>query len=1652
MFQGISRNLAIAAAAVLALGFGGGFLTAKLTSGSAGAPIAQADHGLAWPFFGKPRAGDAPRPAVPKPEGFAVWTTRLDTSGPQPLACVRFSRPLDPAKRYSDFVLVSPALDHAPGVTVRDDELCVAGVGFFGHRITLLKGLPARTGETLAASADADFSAGEKPPYVGFAGQGVILPREESDGVGIETLNVSKLLVEVFRVSDRNLLQKDIAATDPVNEGDYNWEFNAAADVAHPIYKGEMAVRAKPGEKAVTVFPLGAVLKELKPGAYMVRARDISGARGVKAKTGPGDADEGDDQAARASRWIIFTDMGLIAYQGSDGLDAVARSLKTAKTLHGVRIALVANNGEELASGVTDLQGHVRFPGALLKGQNAMHPRMLMAYGPQADLALLDLNRSPVDLSNQGVGGRRQASDSPTGGRTAKTDLDGYVYDDRGVYRPGETVHLVAMVRDRQAKAVQDRRGALVIRRPSGLEFQRLRFDRAEGGAVARDVVLPKTAPRGRWRATLEIDGVDDPVGELSFAVEDFAPQRLGVTLDGDAARPVGAGEARKIAVNARFLYGATGAGLAVQAEARLRADDNPFPQYKDYRFGDEKAPFHEKLVELPASLTDAQGRAFEAFDAKQAGDTNQPLAVQVTASVFEPGGRPVAETVNLKLRTKSRYFGVKPTQTSSGDHPAMSFDLLAVDAKGERAATPHVAWTLISENWDYDWFQENGKWSWRRTNRDTVVAKGEVDIPAAGARLNRRLPWGDYRLVLEEPKSGARTVIRVASGWGAAAKDADAPDMARVSAGPKTYAQGDTVDITLKAPYAGEAQVAVATDRLIDFKTLSVPKDGATLHLKTSAAWGGGAYVLVSVIQPRDPSTTPKPRRALGLVYVPLDPKSRKLVVELGAASKLDSHAEIAVPVTVKGLGFGAKAHVTLAAVDEGILHLTHQESPDPAKWYFGKRALTLDYRDDYGRLLDPNLGAPAAVNFGGDELGGAGLSASPIKTVALWSGVVETDRGGHATIKLPAADFNGELRLMAVAWTDAAVGAGSSKLTVHEPVVADLALPRFLAPGDHAQATLELHNLDGKPGAYAYAINGLATHFQKVVQLAAGQRSVERAPLDAPAAAGVGRVELKVSGPRFTTLKAYPIETRLGWGPVTRVSLGLQKPGEVYTPPADALAGLAAGTLSMTVSYSPFEGFDPAPIADALRLYPYGCSEQLVSAAFPLLYAPGLGADPRLGREQGRLAEAVGRLMDRQSADGAIGLWRPGDREADAWLGAYLTDFLVEARSRGAPVSEDALARAMIAMRQLSQPAGFASVGYVTDYPQTWARTPNDVKAATARLRSRAAAYALYVLAKANMGDLPRLRWWHDVGLKDDASPLARALVGAGLARMGDRARAHDSFLQAVKTLGYRDESDLYQSPLRDLAGVIALAYEAGELGVARDLQPRLAGAVKDPDALNTQEAAMLLKAADAMLRAAGPVRIDARGVTPTGANRWAVGRLAEARFVNLSRGPLWRTATVRGVPLAAPGAMANGLTVDKRYFTPQGQGVNLAAVAQGARIVVKISGVSRQGRNLQAVIDDALPAGFEIETVLSPEDSQKGPYRFLGQLTEVSVQEARDDRYIAAATLAGEKPFAVAYVARAVSPGDYFLPGVSVRDMYHASVGGRSAPGRLKVAPSL
>jgi uncharacterized protein YfaS (alpha-2-macroglobulin family) len=1652
-----NRNAVLAAAVALVAGLWGGAVIA----GPGGAGGSSALSAASWQGSEAPRAAGAPRAMPRSVEGMGLTNIRLDLSGPAPRACLEFSRPLatGAGTNFQDYIRLDPA---APFDIERAGSLlCLGGLPFEPDRqLTILEGLPAQDGSRTPRTETFTLSFGDRPAYVGFAGNGVILPRAEADGLAIETVNVSKLEIEVLRVPDRILSQRTLDAGEAFEEGGWGW-FGEGSDVGVPVYKGEIDISLgtcpqSPQDRACTrrnqaitnVFALGAELNELRPGAYIVRAKDASPGAGANGRN--------TDRPAFAYRWIVYTDTALQTFEGAHGIDVIARSLRTARPLANVTVTLIAENNEELARARTDGEGLVRFSRALMSGEGPARARYLMAYGG-GDFAALDLNRAALDLSDRQVAGRQTAG-----------DIDAFLYTERGVYRPGERVRLIGLIRDNAARALSDRPSTLVLYRPNGTEALRRRLRAAsEAGAVAQNIDLDRSAPRGAWRAELLVDGQDAAAGQVAFAVEDFVPQRLRVRMSAPEG-VITAGAERAVSIQADFLYGAPGSGLAVEAEGRLFIDPAPFADAEGYAFGVADESFSESYFALPGAATDGTGAAQVLVSFPNLPETSLPLRARVVVRVSDPGGRVVSDSFTMPVRARDLYLGARASfenaRVRSGQPAA--FAVLARNAAGAAAAARGVRWQIVQEDWRYDWYLDGGSWRWRRSGRDIPVEAGELNVAAnAPAQFEKRgLADGQYRLILEHA-SGAKTSLRFSVGWTWDGGESAAPDMVTLDAPDDPVRVGGRARLRIRAPYAGEAQIVVATDRVLATRTLHVGADGANVDLPVSADWGAGAYVLVTVMTPRDPVNLPIPRRAVGVAYVPVDVGNRTLTVEMGEnLGVVRPRGELAIPISVRGAPGGERVRVAIAAVDQGILALTSYQSPDPVDYYFSRRALGVSVRDDYARLLNPNLGAPATARQGGDSLGGEGLTVVPAKTISLFSDVVTLDGGGRATVTLNVPDFNGELRLMAVAWSQTALGKAERAVTVRDPVVAELILPRFLAPGDEAVAALNLDNVEGPAGAYSVAITGSNVAQTNVAPLRATLRPGQRRTFAVPirgGASGVGTIGLNLSGPQgfAAVARRYDIQSRAPHLPITIVETEPQPALVDWRAPADALARFEDGDRRALVSYSNLANLDPVSLLDALDRYPYGCSEQLVSTAMPLLYYNTLAGEAgRDGdaRVRQRVQQAVTRLLDRQTPDGAFGLWGAGDGAATPWLGAYITDFLRRAKAQGYVVPQAPLDLAYRGLREVARPSDYPNVAYDFEVYR-WPGSNDSAEL----LRLRSGAYALYVMAHGGAADVSQLRYFHDARLRDTPDPLARAQLAAGLAHLGDRSRSRNAFGLAESAVGYRNTGDWYQTPLRDEAGVLALAAEAGETDLVARMRRRLERDAGDPADLMTQEQAQLLMAANALLQRAGPLQIALNGQDNAGRRVFAsAAQLAQGMvFRNNGSGPVWRTLTLTGAPREAPGALRSGYSADKRIFRLDGSLADLQSIRQGDRVIVAVSGKPDGARLFPTVIVDLLPAGLEIESVLNPSDGlgppgydgsrRSGPFAFVGEISYPRVAESRDDRFVAAIDLKGDG-FTFAYMARAVTPGAFAMPGVQVEDMYRPGVMARSAPGRIRIAP--
>ena len=939
-------------------------------------------------------------------------------------------------------------------VTARGDTLCLEGLKHGAiYNVEILSGLPAGTGEQMREKFATRIVVPDRKPQIRFSGTGYVLPRQDTAGLPVTTINVDKVKLRLLRVNERNLVPSIDAERLTMSFSTYEVD-EIVNRTGSLVWQGEMAISGERNRAVTTAIPLKDMLREKGPGIYLAVA-ERSDLRQ-------------DEYAEPATNWVLVSNLGLAAYKGTDGLAVNVRSLADGKPLPGVAVRLYARNNGQLAEATTDTGGIARIPGGLLRGRGGDEPFVVTAYGPENDFNFLEIGRAAFDLSDRGVSGRPQPG-----------PVDAFLYTDRGIYRPGETVELVALVRDDKADAVSGLPIALRLLRPDGSEVEhRLLASNSPGdrvGAYHQSFALPRDARIGAWQAELRLDPKAPPIGRVEFRVEDFVPPQLKVELSA-ADEPIRPNEAFPVEIAARYYYGAPGAGLGTEAEAVIALDDNPFPNYPDFQFGLVGEEFTPDRRDIEAPVTDEDGKAELSVALKDLPDLTRPLAATIRVGVFEPSGRSVSATLSRPIRQRPLAIGLRSPsgadEVPEGAEAAL--EVIALDQKGTPIAVKGLRFELLRETWEYRWYSVNGMWRHKSHIRSQPIDAGVVDVGTEGpAKLARQLPPGRYRWEVTDAASGAQSSLRFHVGWWVEAEQPDVPDKLEAVLDKPSYRPGETAKLFVKAPFAGEAELAIASDRVLSLRALSLPAEGTTIDVPVDSAWGSGVYALVSAYRPSDaPGPQQRgPGRAVGVAWLGIDSSPRTLVAALTAPAVARPRSPVEIPVKVTGLSAGEEAFVTIAAVDEAVLKLTEFESPAPEKYYFGKRQLGVELRDLYGRLIDGRANTVGVLRSGGDSFAKrsvAGLPDKSSKVVALFSGLVRLDGDGAARVHFDIPDFQGQLRLMAVAFSAHKVGSGVATMTVRDPVVTTVSLPRFLAPGDSGRIGVTINNLEGAAGDY--------------------------------------------------------------------------------------------------------------------------------------------------------------------------------------------------------------------------------------------------------------------------------------------------------------------------------------------------------------------------------------------------------------------------------------------------------------------------------------------------------------------------------------------------------------------------------------------------------
>ncbi|MCK5924515.1 MAG: hypothetical protein KAG10_01335, partial [Methylococcales bacterium] len=883
------------------------------------------------------------------------------------------------------------------------------------------------------------------------------------------------------------------------------------------------------------------------------------------------------------------------------------------------------------------------------------------------------------------------------------------------------------------------------------------------------------------------------------------------------------------IPVSGRYLYGVPAAQNRLNSKIRIKKNRQPIKRLKGYYFGLEDEKFNTRLEELGEIRLDAKGQANLTVNSVWSDVKNTPMAIKVISSLFETGGRPVTRSIDYTSWPQKTLIGIRPQIALSDipDSSEISFDIVKSTSKGKLQGNTEVVAKLIKEQRDYYWEYSNSQgWHSEYTDKSYPVFEKRFDLKAKKAvTLKVPVEWGAYLLLIEDGVTGQQSSVRfyAGSGWDKQANNQSArPDRIVLELDKKSYLAEETVQLKVTPPYSGNGFISVenGTEQLW-FKRVNLLAKGNVVEIPIKKEWAQhDLYISAVAFKAGDSKQKITPNRAVGIIHLPLNRAARQLKVSLDAPqTTIRPETTLQTGVKITGAVAGQKTYVTLAAVDVGVLNITNYKTPNPFDWFFEPRRYTVDQRDIYNKIIELVDGGVTKARFGGDadndKHAGGARPDSKLKIVSLFSGVIETDAQGMAKIDLKIPDFNGRLRLMAVAFNDHQFGAAETNVTVSAPVIAEVSLPRFLAAGDQAKLTLDLRNQSGE--TQNLTLNFSSTSPVRLIHntllnlvLKDKQKHVLRLPMIAGNTFGQSQIQLQLknadSAKEAIDLKrqwflgvrpAYPAKPS-----VQRRIIHQGESAQVHSQMVGLLASSA--TAQLNISSQP-----PIAIKSHLKQllqYPYGCLEQTISSTYPWLSLTETTAKTwgleklqirqkpiKIQHKKTYIDRGISRLAGMQRSNGGFGLWSNNDRE-EYWLTAYAVDFLLDAKDQGANVPQEMLEKAL---KRLGEYINQRSSRYGRAYTQ-------DIKHTNFAYKS----YAAYVLSRVNQVSLGSLRTLFKHHHKEAKSALPLTHLGIALFNQGDKVKGEQAILMGLnKSRNDRLYLGDYGSQLRDTSVITYL-----------------------------------------------------------------------------------------------------------------------------------------------------------------------------------------------------------------------------------------------------
>ena len=1539
--------------------------------------------------------------------------------------------------------------------------------------VTVNDALRASDGRTLGQEYKQTVAFATEQPAVRFVGNGSILPDADKLTVPFEAMNVASVQVTAFRVYDNNLGQflqvnplggsyelKRVGRylwrkTITLGAGPMNQWRRFAIDVDElvkndpggmyrlslTINRGNSLYACSDAEKAVPVpaDPMpdnGDELSETDPSGWDF-AEDYEGGYysdnwWTDRRNPCKDAYFQHNENAKSHRNLIAANIGLIAKAGNDGkLALVATNLRTGEPISGAQLTLFNYQNQEIQRETTNAQGMVTVA-------PDVRPFYIKAEKNQ--------QRGYLKL---GEGVALPVSHFDVGGVQVERGIKGSIYGERGVWRPGDTLHLTFVLQD-PLNAIPDSHPAtLELTNPQGQTVHSQTLTNPVGDFYAFAVKTHDDDQTGNWRALVKLGG---RTFERTVKIETVMPNRLKIELEtGESLKK---DDSNELKLFSQWLHGASAAELKADVAVKLKPRPTSFTRAADFRFDDPTRVYRGDEQQIWEGRLDANGRAVINADIVADESAAGFLTAEFTTRVFEPGGAFSIASQTAAFHPYQHYVGIKLPKgdlarnmlLTDQKHPVQ---IATLDADGKPVSISQLEMSVYKLEWRWWWDQSgDGLANFESSYNHRQLLK-EVVSSSDGSgqwQFEVKYPeWGRYLVRacdLDGGHCAAQIVYIDWPGWAGRAAEQSGPGANALTlyADKTNYQVGETAVIHLPPASQGRALVSVENgSSILSQQWLELDGKRETFELPVTSNMAPNVYVSVSLLQPHENKTNDRPIRLYGVMPLLVSDPATHLKPQIAVADEVRPETTIKVGVSEEN---GNAMTYTLAVVDEGLLGLTNYKTPNLHGEFYKREALgvrTWDMFDEvigaYGGALERLLalgGSDGALN------NDANKERKRFPPVVRFIGPFQLEAGKKASHDIALPPYVGAVRVMVVAGQQGAYGSSEKSVSVRQPVMVQATLPRVLGPGEELRLPASVFVLDDriKSVELSAKVDAPLSIVGDSKQTLTFDRTGDKlgfVTLKVGEQLGKTRVTVIATAGKEHAEQVIDIDVRAPNPASNIVQKKVLKPGESWdtTVTPHGLAGTNITTLEASV----VPALNLSDRLQYLMQYPHGCVEQTTSAAFPQIYLNKLlklspGEQQRV---QQNVSAGIERLRQYQQASGGFGYW-PGANDWNSWSSTYVGHFLLEAQKAG-----------------YSVPANMLSSwkAFQKSRAQVWVPGNNE--------NALDQAYRLYTLTlagSAELGAMNRLR--EQPKLPNSARwLLAAAYTQAGLTDVA-KALTANADLQVSK---YEREGMTFGSELRDRAVLLESLVKLNDSFRAKDLADTIADELSGVSWYSTQSVAWSLLSLAHFVgdNAQGGFTVDYAVAEQSFAQVKSDAPLLQqplkladkperVRINNRGQKPLYLNLVTRGVPPAgSESAGSDSLSLTVQFSDGHGNRVDPVKIRQGHDFRAKVTVHNSALRELQNIaLTQIVPGGWEIintrnAATAAPVEESAFDYR-----------DVRDDRVHTYFNLKSGESRSFVLVFNAAYPGRYYLPGWHAEAMYDAKRFARNAGQWVEVLP--